>query len=310
MEGLVMGASPLVGYTHGNTLNAPDGTSVEMPNPYSQVVRFGDGWLARDTNTANHTAVYLDRQGGQQPRHDIGYGFALGVDGSVGYVAVGRSGPSTLVHHPLDGPEQPLRTVPSGLDVAPVGYLAPDSVVYQLDDPNAGRPPEVRVASLSGPDRALTGVERASAVSQAAGLVAGVTSFDSSTGQSCVGVVEPATGQSRLWQSCDHVLSDFSPDGQYVAALGNLDSPEGQPTVSILDARTGDTVVEYRQAKDSRALVTEVAWEDDGHLLAVAHDGLTWRILRLDTEGTLETATDPAVAADPIQEPYHLLVRP
>jgi hypothetical protein len=197
-----------------------------------------------------------------------------------------------------------------GLDMTPVGYLSPDSVVYQLDDPDGGSPPTVGVASVSGPDRELTGLERASATSEAAGLVAGVTRSSASTGESCVGVVEPATGQAPLWESCDRYLVGFSPDGQYVAALGSLDSPEGQPTVSVLDARTGDPVVEFRQAGDSKVLVKELAWEDDGHLLAVAHEGLTWRVLRLDLDGNVETATDLAVATDPIEEPFHLLVRP
>ena len=82
----------------------------------------------------------------------------------------------------------------------------------------------------------------------------------------------PNSGMS--WETCDHTLGRFSPDGDYVVALASQFDGPGSPTVSVLDADTGDSLIDFRPANGGFVGVDQVEWEDDDTLLAtVTHGG-------------------------------------
>jgi hypothetical protein len=52
-----------------------------------------------------------------------------------------------------------------------------------------------------------------------------------------------------------------------------------------------------------------MVWEDETHVLAVTFQKGTWMVLRLDTGGNVEQATD-GVEEDDMSRPYYLATQP
>ena len=95
-------------------------------------------------------------------------------------------------------------------------------------------------------------------------LVVGDTRFDRKKNLPCAGAV---SGSELLWERCWYRLEDLSPDGSLVFGYPDEGIPS-YPRLTVLDARTGEMVVEF-DGGARRATVVEAAWEDDGHVLAV-----------------------------------------
>ena len=87
---------------------------------------------------------------------------------------------------------------------------------------------------------------------------------------SCSGVTDPLAGTKLLWDTCDYSLGAFSPDGRYIVGLAAYSDGPGSPSLSILDATTGEPLVDYRGPKDGRTCigVDQAVWEDDDTVLA------------------------------------------
>ena len=79
------------------------------------------------------------------------------------------------------------------------------------------------------------------------------------------------------------------------------------PRLTVLDARTGQKVLEFDGG--GRATAVEAAWEDDGHVLAVVQQGNRQAILRLGLDGTVERTTDFA-HVDSLSTTWFLAGRP
>jgi hypothetical protein len=108
-----------------------------------------------------------------------------------------------------------------------------------------------------------------------AGTVAGL-SLGRSYATACSGLVDVATG-SRRWQTCDHVLNDFTPDDRLVIGAGTqrgdasvVPTEDGRlgPTTAVFDAATGDIRTEWYGGP----AISKARPEDDGHVLMVASD--------------------------------------
>jgi hypothetical protein len=305
MTGLPQGDQPGIGYLAGRTLHQPDGSQFALPEAYTQIAAYGDGWVARSSDVGGANAAFLDAHGAVSERFTTGNGFAVSADGSrVGYVRVQPNGANALFNGHADGSEPERWLFDVGPSVTPVGYVGRDAIVYETD----GQRPEVGIKSVSGKDSVLPGLLRADGASEQAGLVSGLlTSSDNGTAVS--GVVKPAAGPKPLWTTDRYTLGQFSPDGQLVVGLDTGDGI-GSRSVALLDAHTGTALVRYEQGRDGKIAVPEVTWEDDGHLLAVANEVTTWQVLRLDMLGHEEQATGP-VQGDPFGAfPLHLSTRP
>lgn len=120
-------------------------------------------------------------------------------------------------------------------------------------------------------------------------LYTGLLSLDEREPGSCSAVYE---GLVPLWQTCDHSLDTFSPDGRWVGATDEYVSGAGVGTAVVLDAGTGDRLVEF-DAGDG--WFTQRVWEDETHLLAAHYleDARTWQVFRLGLDGTVELAVAP-----------------
>jgi hypothetical protein len=106
---------------------------------------------------------------------------------------------------------------------------------------------------------------------------------------------------AAVWETCDHQLGAFSPDGQHLVGLAAYFDGPGSPSLSILDATTGEPVVDFElTAAPQRvvAIAPEVVWEDDQTLLATYIDGTEQYVVRLGLDGTVERVAGPVTNDD------------
>lgn len=131
------------------------------------------------------------------------------------------------------------------------------------------------------------------------GSVAGTTEVVEDGDGSCAGVAD-ATGSVR-WTTCEHRLIAFSPDSSLVLAGTSAHFGSGDHELTVLDARTGAERLSLETA--AQVGIFEMAWEDDGHLLAVVSDWAEddagehvdprWAVLRIGLDGSREYAVAP-----------------
>ena len=203
-----------------------------------------------------------------------GSSLAISADGSrVAWVeAQGNGDDWTVVNAPADGGE-PILT-PTQPDTQVEGFLADDAVATShfdnpVDSYSYGQAtPEGEFDAIP-----LAGYQSVGGVSAANGLVAGQTKFLGDS--TCSEVRNTDTAQQQLvYETCDHKLADFSPDGRWLIGYATY-YDLGSPTLAILDAATGDPVVEYVSSRKQAesAVVHAAAWEDDDTVIAVVEQG-------------------------------------
>jgi len=94
------------------------------------------------------------------------------------------------------------------------------------------------------------------------------------------------------WETCDHRLGLFSPDGKHIVGLANSSHSPGPASVAILDAATGKPIVDFVGAADS-VQVGQVVWEDSTTLLATVTQGGGQYVVRATIDGQLERVAGP-----------------
>lgn len=273
-------------------LVTPDGP-LRLQSTYGMITPYADGWLAVGTERSYDEVVFLDGDLEVADRR-TGAGPTLAVNEDRSRVAytTRTSGETLLVNAPTDGAAPVTWSVPvldEGSELVPVGFLDADTVVYRTE----GEQPDMGIA---GPGRELTpipGFLRLSDASEATGLVAGMVSYDDLDG-ACSGVLAAATGE-KLWERCDLTVRAFSPDGRFlIAGLGYSDGAAGPPSLSVLDARTGDSLLELAAEPRGRTVVevNQSAWKDDDTVLAILTEGDAQAMVRIQLDGSVETVTD------------------
>lgn len=123
----------------------------------------------------------------------------------------------------------------------------------------------------------------------------------------CSGVSGPHDA-SITWQTCDHQLAQFSPDGSLLLAHESYFDGLGPGTVTILDARTQDVLVE-RSNHVSHAFIGTAVWEDEGHVLATVFQEGEWAVVRVGADGSMELASGVR-RGEEFESPYVLSTQP
>jgi len=308
------GEVPATGYLtlDGQQFVTQSGRS-DLPGHVVQIAPYDGGWVgirAGDYPPTGAQVVVLDADF-EEVSAVLG-GSALAISGDGGRVAWvearGNGDDWTVVNAPTDGGEQ-IRT-PTRPDTQVEGFLAGDAVATSHfenpdDDYSYGQAtPEGEFDAIP-----LAGYQYVGGVSEASGLVAGQTKFLGDSTCSEVRRTDPAQPQ-LVFETCDYRLSgQFSPDGRWLIGYATY-SDLGSPTLAILDATTGDPVVEYvssRQQADA-AVVHAAAWEDDDTLLAVVEQGGEQAVLRLEADGAATRVSDVREAQMSIEFflPQHL----
>lgn len=269
-------------------LVTPDGT-FDLPESYSMITPYNGGWLAVGSSQHPEQIVMLDDN--FQVTHTDpagGYDLAVSADGShVAYTVRESKTEVMLVNAPTDGtdPVTWMIEVPPGESLNPVAFLDDDSVVYYTPAADI-----MGVARTGGTLTPIDGFRRVDDASEATGMVSGLVSYGIDGG--CSGVMDPATGQLR-WKSCDYSDLRFSPDGRYVVADASYFDGPGSPTLTILDASTGDVVAHFSPVqRDTVVGVAQAVWEDDESVLAFVDEGGDQAMVRLGIDGSIEAVTD------------------
>jgi len=286
-----------------------DGETVALPRTYDQLTPYADGWIG---------IAFVDPMDeGAVGMHVLGPDFEVLEEASPSsHLAVSADG-SRIAWAEYDGErwivverdraaesEERRTALPPGPQdarVRPVGFLPGDALLVGTTDPATYR----ESASVVGPDGSTTplpGSLRVGSVSGATGLYSVQTRF---TGDgSCWQVRDAGAGGAEVWQTCDYSLLGFSPDGRHLLGFTDYLTPNGSPTMAVLDAATGEPVVDFELVGARTGVVginPEVAWEDDDTVVATLVTGNRQYVVRLGLDGTVERVGGEAVDLRPGQ---------
>lgn len=297
IEKAPQGAVPQVPYIviDDHRLSTPEG-SFELPDGIVQLAPYGDGWMAiqaGDYGGVGTRVVELDSDFEltgdavlPEPRLS-GPSLVANADGSrLGWVELDGATP-LLVNAPTEGGTTIRTRVPGDRHTAtsPVGFLADGTLVFTTADPSTFVN-EFGYVTASGDITSFRGFNTLVSTSEPTGLVAGQTQFLGDG--SCSGVTDPVAGGKLLWETCDYSLGQFSPDGRYIVGLAAYSDGPGSSSLSILDARTGEPVVDYRGPRGRTISgVDQVVWEDDDTVLATVTQGPDQTMVRAELDGAL-----------------------
>jgi hypothetical protein len=290
VHGLEQGAPAGLPYIDGGAgqLVTPEGR-VDLPEPYSTITPYNGGWLTIGSAQHPDSVIMLDADMNVTHLDPAGgYELAVSQDGSrVAYVVRESKNQVMLVDAPTDGtdPITWLIDVPGGEMLDPVGFLDDDTVVYSSDVADV-----MGIARAGGELTPITSLRRIDDASEATGMISGLVSYGIDGG--CSGVMDPASGE-LVWKSCDYSNLRFSPDGRHVVADASYFDGPGSPSLTILDAETGEVVSDFRPtARRTVVGVSQAAWEDDDSVLAYIDEGGDQAMVRLGLDGSIERVTD------------------
>jgi hypothetical protein len=231
----------------------------------------------------------------------LGYRLAVTPDGSA--VAWLRSDRTTTVR----GPDGTVLTLPAVPEAGEIGAVLGGGSCRDVDAGgrctaylNAEQAAEVYIASSDGTTAVMgEGLIRVSDVSPDDRLL-GLVSVDDLG--SCSAVVGDHPG--RRWETCDHTLTSFSPDGSRVLGTDAYLDGFGQRSVAFLDGTEGTPLHEFT-SKGKGPSVVQTVWEDEDHVLAVVYERGRWSVVRLGADGSAELALGPLVGSD-LDRPFVL----
>jgi hypothetical protein len=306
LDGLARGAAPGVEYFTRDGVVLPGQGTRELPYNYNALVpsQADGGWVAWEG--ASLDVRYLDQDLQPHGGSASNSTFVSNPDRTVVAWVSPESGAQTLVRHStVDADDTQVWDFPdaSAGVVEAVDFVADDRIVVTTTE-RSGKV-DIAIAEPDGSTSTLDGYVDAVSASTATGLVA-VQSDRLKDGSGCFGVVDPAAADTPLWETCNHSLGAFSPDGRYVLASDPYLSGAGIASIAVLDAATGDEVASFDPERGQQFLLQRVVWESDDAFLATASQGNEITMLRFGVDGTLEEVTD-RVEGDAFGDvPYYL----
>ena len=276
---------------------------------WDQITPYGDGWLATrpsDDQGGRVMEIVTDAFGVEDGPVDSSW-FTVSADGTrVAWSEHDGAGDWRIVNSDIDRKDEPASSALPGTraeTVRIVGFLSSDEVVLAQTDPGDGS--ETTYVATGPFNAELPGLTHAVSASPVTGMVAGMTHADGA--ESCSAAVDGRARTAPVWTTCEHLLGAFSPDGGRLIGFANI--PDGpSPSLSILDATTGDPVLDFEVtgARDRVVGIVEAVWEDDETLLATYIDGNQQYVVRLGLDGTVERVAGPVTTDDVYMMSLHL----
>jgi hypothetical protein len=305
------GGEPHIVTVFDNDIIDIDGTAIPIGEMWTDVLRNGEtadsAWMgiAWD-NDGNTVLKYASADGSSiTDGFPVATGLAVSPPNEQGYgsnVAYYSLDDDTLHLNSSTGNVMETWKFADGTHARPVGILE-GGVVYNVE----GRQPVAMLATAGGGTQPILGLRSARGVSMSDNLVAGLISVDDFG--SCSAVVNASTSE-QLWQTCDYTLGAFSPDGEYVIGQPAYLDGIGDGLVAILNAKTGEPVVEYdTQTRQGSFLYGGTVWDADGTLLAMLYDD-GWALMRLDVDGVFSNVSTGRIAGAPEDTPLFFGARP
>ncbi len=293
-------------YLEGDLLTLPDGTELELPptdggEQYFGGAVLGDQVLALrfDPNTGAQTLDRFDEDMQVTESVPLAQGIVHNPEGSaIAYATRGGD----LVIEWADGQ---MALGPVGR-VQPVRLLggpdctlgADDCVVYFHDGGTA------EFLNNSGEGAPVSGdLLKVLDVTYDYRIAVLTRIYERPEPGSCSEVRNVQT-QDLVFETCEHTLGRFSPDGAHISGLPAYLDGIGAGYTAILDAKTGEELARY---EPENGFVRNAVWEDDGHLLVTAYDAGAWSVMRLGVDGSVEQALGPSTATDEMTPAYTVL---
>ncbi len=295
-QDLDQGPPPSVPYLAATDPAQPPGTW-SLVRPSGETVRLtvdrpfgfaslGDDLVVLVEDGERTAAVLLDATGTEVTRQDaLGYRLAVSANAQmVAWLAPDRS-----VHgiETARGPFE-LPAVDGGIEIgALIGYdtcfEAESDVGGCTAFVNVGEPRQAWLTSSHGivdvAGSMLSVVDAAEG-----GRVVGLTSLSDQGSCSAVFVRQ----LKPRWETCDHTLTGFSPQGTRVLGTDTYLDGLGQRTVALFDKQGG--LLHGFTSKGRGPTVLQTAWEDEDNVLAVVYERGQWSVVRLGTDGSAEMA--------------------
>lgn len=312
------GQQPQVVYLQGQQILGDLPSPVELPRDYDTLAPLGSHWVAlgNEADLSGRVVELLDGDGTVLTSTPATDSLAVSRDGTV--VAYGT--PEGDVMALTEGAD-PVRLTkaddrfvfPSPVGMSPectasAGGLAADCTVYVTSerDFDAVEAPEVAVGT-DGSTSTVAELLRVAGVAPD-GSVSGMVSVSDSG--SCSAIVDP--DGAEVWRTCDYTLGQFSPDGRFVLGHPAYRDGIGDGTLAILDAATGDLLVDATNDRDSQSFLNNAVWDADSTVLATVYEADAWHLLRLTPSGDLRTLTPEGLpeGGDPLAPPLHFAVQP
>ena len=301
LTGVTDGEPPAVPFLRRDDLVWPNQMVLDLPRVYDQFGLVGDRAYAVYDARGRRVLHVLDSAGVRIGRHLVEAGVAFDAEQADGSDVVAWATPRGVIRTRWEGGRWSFGNQGGPVTVAAV--MAGDSCgagddcrvyVNNVD----GRPPQ-----WVSPDGTVGRVaRRAVRVNDVAADGTVAYQISSSDTGSCSGVRD---ADGLRWRTCDHSLLRFSPDGRLVLATEPYRDGLGMATLAVLDADTGEPLVQYRI---TGGFIAQAGWEDADHPLVVVSGPDGWLLLRLGTDGRRELAAGPvAPRADPT---FRLLALP
>ena len=271
------------------TIRLPNGDPAAQTRPYDVFARAGDTWLALWRDDQGRSFVdFVKRDGTVFDTRRATSSLAESQDGSI--ALYGTPEGKVVSYSAADdnlGMNDPATAPP---DVEPVGVIG--SGTCKEGDPEGGGcavffndwgsdaagyyATSHGIGSRLGHFRKITGVSPD-------GWISGIVS---ATDTGSCSVVWGADW-SPSWKTCDYQLGKFSPDGKYVLGSAAYGDGIGASDVAILDAATGQVLVDYRNDAEAQAFVNNAVWDTDGTVLATVFARGRWTLMRMTPGGDL-----------------------
>jgi hypothetical protein len=103
-----------------------------------------------------------------------------------------------------------------------------------------------------------------------------------------------------VWETCDYEPAQISPDSAHVIGLPSYYDGLGIPTISVLDAETGDPTGQYSV---EGGFISQWAWSTDGHVVFDAYDGARWHLFAMTPDGAITEVGEP-VRGEEFDSPF------
>jgi hypothetical protein len=283
------GEPPAVAYFGGGAIHTGSG-AVPVDQDLSSLAAYDGGWVgsARQGKDGFTTFVY-DARGEVLDRYASTGPVAVSADRTLaafstpdGRVMALRDTEPSPVELRTEGSGSYLPVSVGGAEgqcVDPEGTVGSDCGVFYAD----GATPRSYTAHAHG-NLDILPVRKVAGISPEGWLSGTVSVSDDG---SCSAVFDDQWRQR--WRTCEYTLGRFSADGRYVIGRPAYLSGIGDGLLAILDARTGEVLVDARPDEGGDAFVADAVWQPDGTVLATVWDD-GWALLRLTPDGRLTRA--------------------
>jgi hypothetical protein len=293
LTGLERGDAPGVEYFTPDGVVLPGDGLQPLDSSYQALVpsEADGGWIAVEParDGIRYFTEDFQPQGGSSKTD----GLATTPDRAwVSWSAPEAGAQTLLTHSTTDAGVGMAWDFPEFPSVSPVGFVAEDRVVFEAEDQKDGSV-DAGIAEPDGSITALPGVVGVMSADPVNGLVA-VQTRSNEDASGCYGVLDPEVSTSEpVWETCDHSLGAFSPDGRYVMASSPYRDGLGPTRLEVLHAETGELVAEFTQRRSSEIALVMPVWESADTIVSTAIEGETQTLVRLGVDGTLAEVVDP-----------------